>query len=75
MMVAVLVAMSRVMLSVIGTAIYMSATIGVRQRSPTSCLIFVPFVLFVNDPMNEITEGELWARWVPVMAARGGVYG
>ncbi len=44
-MLAALVAMYSVTRSVIGTAV-ITTTIGVRQGSPTSCLLFV---LFVND--------------------------
>ena len=44
-MLVALVAMYRITHSVLGSAV-ISATIGVRQGSPTSCLLFV---IFVND--------------------------
>ena len=51
-MLSVLVAMYNVTQSVIGTAIITTA-IGVRQGSPTSCLLFI---LYVNDLIKLIKE-------------------
>ena len=51
-MVVALMAMYRVTHSVIGTAL-VTATVGVRQGSPTSCLLFV---IFVNDLIKMIRE-------------------
>ena len=51
-MVAALVAMYSVTQSIIGTAL-VTATIGVRQGSPTSCLLFI---IFVNDLIKMIRE-------------------
>ena len=51
-MLSVLVAMYSVTQSVIGTAIITTA-IGVRQGSPTSCLLFI---LYVNDLIKLIRE-------------------
>ena len=65
-MLAALVAMYTVTLSVIGTAV-VASTIGVRQGSPTSCLLFT---LFVNNMINMIklqcgTDGFL--QWLHLL--------
>ncbi len=52
-MLAVLVSMYSVTHSIVGTAI-VTASIGVRQGSPTSCLLFI---IFVNDLIALINNG------------------
>ena len=51
-MLGALVAMYKSTQSIIGTAI-ITATIGVRQGSPTSCLLFI---LYVNEMIKIIKE-------------------
>ena len=51
-MLAALIAMYLITDSVLGTAV-ITATIGVRQGSPTSCLLFI---LYVNDLIKLIKE-------------------
>ena len=51
-MLAALVAMYSVTHSVLGTAV-LTATVGVRQGSPTSCILFV---LFINDLVKLLKE-------------------
>lgn len=61
-----LIAMYRVTHSVIGTAV-VSAAIGVRQGSPTSCLLFI---LFVNDLINLIKQNcdiDGFLTWLHVL--------
>lgn len=55
-MLAALVAMYHVTRSIIGTAI-VTATVGVRQGSPTSCILFV---LFINDVIKLLRENCEW---------------
>lgn len=45
--------------SVIGSAV-ISATVGVRQGSPTSCLLFI---IVVNDFIRLIKQN--WHGWLP----------
>ena len=52
-MVAALIAMYRVTDNMLLGTVVISATIGVRQGSPTSCLLFV---LYVNDLIKLIKE-------------------
>ncbi len=52
-MLCALAAMYQLTESVIGTAV-VTITLGVRQGSPTSCLLFI---IFVNDLMKIIKEG------------------
>ncbi len=68
-MLAALVSMYTVTQSIIGTAV-VTAVIGVRQGSPTSCLLFI---IFVNDLIaliksNSGTDGFLmWLHMVVLM--------
>ena len=65
-MLAALVAMYRATHSIIGTAI-VTATVGVRQGSPTSCILFV---LFVNDLIKLLKENCGWdgfLSWLHVL--------
>ena len=65
-MLGALIAMYRVTNCVIGSAI-VSATIGVRQGSPTSCLLFV---LFVNDLIHLIKQNcdvDGFLAWLHVL--------
>ncbi len=65
-MLAALVSMYRATHSIIGTAI-VSATVGVRQGSPTSCIIFV---LFINDLIKLLKENCGWdgfLSWLHVL--------
>ena len=61
-----LVAMYKVTKSVIGTAV-IAASVGVRQGSPTSCLLFV---LFVNDMIKLYKENchlDGFLRWLHLL--------
>ncbi len=51
-MLGAIAAMYRVTQSVLGTAVF-ATTVGVRQGSPTSCLLFI---LFVNDLIKLVKE-------------------
>ena len=65
-MLAALIAMYRITDSVLGTAV-ITATIGVRQGSPTSCLLFI---LYVNDLIKLIKENcrsEGFLHWLHVL--------
>ncbi len=53
-MLAALIALYRVTDSVLGTVI-ISVTVGVRQGSPTSCLLFI---LYVNDLIKLVKESS-----------------
>lgn len=66
LMLAALVAMYRATYSIIGAAI-VTATVGVRQGSPTSCLLFV---LFVNDLVKLMKDGcglDGFLSWLHVL--------
>ncbi len=67
-MLAALVSMCRGTHSIIGAAI-VSATVGVRQGSPTSCILFV---LFINDLIKLLKEN---CGWNGFLAPRAGVDG
>ena len=42
-------------------------TLGVRQGSPTSCLLFI---IFVNDLINMLKEGAgVYVQWPPNVVA------
>ena len=65
-MLGALVAMYKSTQSIIGTAI-ITATIGVRQGSPTSCLLFI---LYVNEMIKIIKENCMedgFLRWLHVL--------
>ena len=65
-MLGALVAMYKSTQSIIGTAI-ITATIGVRQGSPTSCLLFI---LYVNEMIKIIKENcteDGFLRWLHVL--------
>lgn len=65
-MLSAIVAMYQVTQSIIGTAV-MTATIGVRQGSPTSCLLFV---LYVNELIKTIKENcnnDGFLGWLHIM--------
>ena len=65
-MLLALIAMYKMTQSVIGTAL-ITASVGVRQGSPTSCLLFV---LFVNDLIKIIRERcgpDGFLAWLHVM--------
>ena len=66
-MLAALIAIYKVTNSVIGTAI-VATTIGVRQGSPTSCLLFI---LYINDLIKLIKENcnpEGFLSWLHILA-------
>ena len=65
-MLSALVAMYQVTQSVIGAAI-ITAAIGVRQGSPTSCLLFV---IYINDLIKMLKEGcssDGFLSWLHVL--------
>lgn len=62
-MLASLKAMHQVTESVIGEAV-LTATLGVRQGSPSSCILFI---LFVND-LIKIVKERCQARWFSAVA-------
>ena len=65
-MLAALIAMYRVTDSILGT-IVISATIGVRQGSPTSCLLFI---LYVNDLIKLVKENcgqDGFLKWLHLL--------
>ena len=66
-MLAALIAIYRVTNSVIGTAV-VATTIGVRQGSSTSCLLFI---LYINDLIKLIKEScnpEGFLSWLHILA-------
>lgn len=66
LMLGALIAMYRLTDSIIGTAL-ISITIGVRQGSPTSCLLFI---IFVNDLIKMIKEGcdmDGFLNWLHIL--------
>ena len=65
-MLGALVAMYRTTQSIIGTAV-ITATVGVRQGSPTSCFLFI---LYVNEMIRIIKENSMndgFLTWLHVL--------
>ena len=65
-MLAALIAMCCVTYSILGTVV-ISATIGVQQGSPASCLLFI---LYVNDLIKLVKEScapEGFLSWLHLM--------
>ena len=65
-MLAALVAMYWVTESIVGAAV-MTATLGVRQGSPTSCLLFIIFVNELIKVMKEKCDSERFIQWLHVL--------
>lgn len=65
-MLAAITAMYRVTECVVGTAV-ITATIGVRQGSPTSCLLFVLFVNELIAVMKEKCQPEGFLQWLHIL--------
>ncbi len=65
-MLCALIAMYTVTESLVGTAV-VSIILGVRQGSPTSCLLFI---IFVNDLIRLIKEGcghDGFLQWLHIL--------
>ena len=65
-MLGALTAMYRVTQSVVGTALF-TTTLGVRQGSPTSCLLFI---IYINELVKMIRERcmpEIFLDWLHVL--------
>ncbi len=62
-MLAALVAMYRVTESIVGVAV-VTATIGVRQDSPTSCLLFIAFVNEMTRSVKQKCASEEMIEWI-----------
>ena len=65
-MLSALVAMYRVTRCVIGAAV-MTATLGVRQGSPTSCFLFVVFVNELVKMMKNMCENDEFLQWPHIL--------
>ncbi len=65
-MLAALVAMYAVTLTVIGTAV-VESKIGVRQGSPTSCLLFVIFINAMIKLIKSNCEADGFLQWLHLL--------
>ena len=65
-MLLALVAMYRCTSSVIGTAI-VAATIGVRQGSPTSCMLFILYVNIMIKMLKQGSPFDGFLSWLHIM--------
>ena len=65
-MLAAIIAMYRVTQSVLGTAL-VTATIGVRQYSPTSCVLFIIFVNDLIKMIKENCEADGFLSWLHIL--------
>ena len=61
-----IIAIYRVTDSIIGTAI-ITATIGVRQGSPTSCLLFVLYIDDLIKMIKENSQNDGFLSWLHVL--------
>ena len=66
-MLSAIVAMYRVTQCVIGAAV-MSATLGVRQGSPTSCFLFVVFVNELIKMMKNACQDDDFLEWLHLLS-------
>ena len=65
-MLAAIMAMYRVTESIVASAV-VTATRGVRQGSPTSCLLFIIFVNELIRVMKEKCQAEPLLEWLHIM--------
>ncbi len=61
-----LTAMYRVTQSVVGTALF-TTTLGVRQGSPTSCLLFIVYINEFVKMIRVRCMPEVFLDWFPVL--------
>lgn len=67
MMLGAIAAMYRVIQSVLGTAAF-ATTMGVRQGSPTSCLLFILSVNYLIKLVKEHCEDDGFLPWLHFLA-------
>lgn len=65
-MLSALVAMYRVTQCIIG-AVVMTATLGVRQGSPTSCFLFVVFVNELIKMVKSVCQDNEFLQWLHIL--------
>ncbi len=65
-MLGALMAMYQVTQSVVGAAL-ITATLGVRQGSPTSCLLFIIFVNELVKMIKERCRPERFLDWLHIL--------
>ncbi len=65
-MLGALTAMYRVTQSVVGTALF-TTTLGVRQGSPTSCLLFIIHISELVKMTRERCMPEIFLDWLHVL--------
>ncbi len=65
-MLGIIGAMYSVTESVIGTAVF-ATTLGVRQGSPTSCLLFVIYVNDLIKLVKENCEDDGFLKWLHIL--------